>query len=118
MSRSAVALILLAIQAILLAGARTLSEQEVVVEIRAESDVASRGWYAPPRVTIKTGTVVRWVNKDLRPHSVTSVNGLFDSGLIKPGSVWVHKFESEGEYLYECYACFCNPMTGKVVVMD
>lgn len=76
----------------------------------------SRGWYAPPQVTIKKGTVVKWVNKDSRPHSVTSVNGLFDSGVINPEKSWSHRFQTEGEYTYRCYWCFCNPMTGRMVV--
>lgn len=88
-----------------------------MVGIHAESTgFASTGWYAPPDLTIKRGTVVRWINKDWRPHSVVSRTGGFDSGVIKPGRVWAHTFVSEGEFLYECYWCFCNPMAGRVVV--
>lgn len=117
MPRSLLALPLLVMAAVVSVDAGPLETQEVVVEIHAESTgFATKGWYAPPRITIKKGTEVKWINKHWRPRSVTSRTGRFDSGVISPGSVWAHKFESEGEYVYECYWCFCNPMSGRVVV--
>jgi plastocyanin len=90
---------------------------ELVVEIHAVTEgMAGRGWYAPPELVVAPGTLVRWVNRDIRPHSVTSVAGLFDSGLILPGRDWTHRFDAAGEYPYDCYRCFCNPMGGRVIV--
>lgn len=110
------ALFLLAVAGAVLSGSGSL-ETEVVVGIHAESTgFAGHGWYAPRHITVRRGTVVRWINRDVRHHSVRSVAGLFDSGLIEPGGSWAHRFESAGEYAYECHWCFCNPMRGAVVV--
>lgn len=114
MTRPPGVVLLLAAAAALL-GAGPPAAREVTVEIHAGDGLDVRGWYAPAAVTVRKGTVVRWVNRDLRPHSVTSAAGRFDSGLIKPGAAWTRRFDAEGEYPYECYRCFCNPMTGRVV---
>lgn len=89
----------------------------VMVEIHAAGDgLAARGWYRPADLRVPPGTRVVWVNRDVRPHSVTAADGAFDSGLIPPGGRWAHRFERPGEYRYDCYRCFCNPMGGRVVV--
>jgi plastocyanin len=89
----------------------------LVIEIHAVSEgLAGRGWYDPGAPAVRPGTLVRWVNRDMRPHSVTSTAGLFDSGLIPAGGAWSHRFDRTGEYPYTCYRCFCNPMDGRVVV--
>jgi plastocyanin len=88
-----------------------------VVEIHADtSGMGGPGWYSPATIPVPPGTTVTWVNRDLRPHSVRSVAGLFDSDLIKPGETWSYRFDQPGEFVYECYRCFCNPMVGRVVV--
>lgn len=99
--------------------ASSRTDREAVVEIHAESEgIAGQGWYAPATVVVPRGTMVTWINRDVRPHSVTSADGLFDSGLITPGGRWSRTFDAEGTFAYECYLCFCNPMTGRVVVED
>ena len=60
------------------------------------------GTYHPKLLTVKTGTTVIWVNREREPHTVTSVNGLFNSGHIKPGSHYKLTFTKAGTYYYYC----------------
>lgn len=75
-------------------------------------------WYKPSPITINVNDTVKWVNNDTESHTVTSgvgggiasaatnakgkPNGLFDSGLFKPGSSWSLKFNKSGTYNYFC----------------
>jgi plastocyanin len=70
--------------------------------------------YAPAILSVSPGTTVRWVNRDLMDHTVTSRSGLWDSGNIRPGASWSRRFDEPGSYPY-----LCTPhpfMTGTVVV--
>jgi len=62
----------------------------------------SGGSYHPKVLTIKKGTTVTWINRQTDPHTVTSVNGLFDSGIIKPGGHYKYTFTKTGVYRYYC----------------
>jgi plastocyanin len=47
-------------------------------------------------------------------HTVTAVDGSFDSGLMNPDGSWSHTFTEAGEFEY-----FCTPhpwMRAKVIV--
>jgi len=79
--------------------------------------------FDPRQVTINPGDTVRWVmqGKD-QHHSVTALNGAFDSGLVftSGGAAFEHTF-SEANQTFEYYcrahrAC-CN-MTGSILVGD
>jgi len=78
--------------------------------------------YLPYSVTINEHSSVTWTNDDMAVHTVTSGipseghNGLFDSGIISPGSTFTNQFDEEGTFDYYCIA---HPwMTGKVVVLE
>lgn len=78
--------------------------------------------YLPYSVTINEHSSVTWTNDDIAVHTVTSgipsdgYNGLFDSGLISPGSTFTNQFDEKGMFDYYCIA---HPwMTGKVVVLE
>lgn len=58
--------------------------------------------YHPTIIQINTGTKVNWINDDTIVHTVTDVNGTFDSDLIQPGSGWEFTFYNEGKYNYYC----------------
>jgi plastocyanin len=84
-----------------------------VVEIRAAD---SR--FAPERVEVKAGTIVRWINADKRTsHSVIWLGpGGFESERFFPGESYERKFEKPGTYPYSCGP---HPeMKGVVVVTD
>lgn len=71
--------------------------------------------YSVNVLTIKAGTTVTWTNDDPGMlHTVTSVDGSFDSGFLNEGDSWSFTFDEPGEFEY-----FCAPhpwMRAKVVV--
>lgn len=72
--------------------------------------------FNPSTITAKTNTTITWINKDAVDHTVTSNDGLFDSGaLVKNGS-YSYTFTTAGTYNYHCSI---HPnMTGKVVIQQ
>jgi len=53
-------------------------------------------------ITITVGSSVTWLNNDSVAHTVTSVNGRFDSGRINPGGSFSTSFFSAGTFGYVC----------------
>jgi len=87
-------------------------------------------WYVPSHTSVNQNDTITWINKDTEVHTVTSgvgaglesllnnrqgaKNGIFDSGIFKPGGNWTHKFERAGVF---SYFCTVHPwMEGTVVV--
>ncbi|HEX6643859.1 MAG TPA: cupredoxin family copper-binding protein [Gemmatimonadales bacterium] len=70
--------------------------------------------FTPDVIEIAPGTTVVWTNTDPIEHTVTAMDGSFDSGLIRTGASWSHTFtraDSAG------YACRPHPvMKGRVAV--
>jgi nitrite reductase (NO-forming) len=59
--------------------------------------------YSVNVLTIPAGTTVTWTNDDPGvAHTVTSVDGLFDSGFLNEGESWSYTFDDPGEYEYLC----------------
>ena len=58
--------------------------------------------FQPEGVTVATGDTVVWINRDMVPHTATSVSGRFDSNEIAPGKTWSHVVRSSGEFSYIC----------------
>jgi plastocyanin len=70
--------------------------------------------FDPTVQTIRVGTIVTWTNVDSVPHTVTALDGSFDSGNLDPGESYVHAFDQAGSF---AYACSYHPgMTGTIVV--
>jgi plastocyanin len=70
--------------------------------------------YRPATLTVTTGTVVRFVNDDAEPHTVTATGRTFDSGGLDTGDAWTHRFDRAGTY---AYFCALHPyMKGSIVV--
>ncbi|MBV8491059.1 MAG: cupredoxin family copper-binding protein [Candidatus Eremiobacteraeota bacterium] len=70
--------------------------------------------YAPATLTVKPGTVVRFVNDDGEAHTVTATDKSFDSAGLDTGDAWTHDFATPGKY---AYFCALHPyMHGTVVV--
>jgi plastocyanin len=59
--------------------------------------------FDPAQVTIRTGTSVAWLNDDPVPHTVTSTDGVFDSGIFDPGSTFAWTFGQPGSFPYVCH---------------
>lgn len=65
-------------------------------------------------LTVGVGTTVTWSNQDNTMHTVTAVDGSFDSGFLDAGQSWSYTFDEPGEYEY-----FCSPhpwMRAKIIV--
>jgi plastocyanin len=62
----------------------------------------SRYTYSPDSITVPAGTTVTWRNLDPVPHTVTSAEGKFDSGIIESGKNFSYIFKDPGTYAYYC----------------
>ncbi|GAA4294216.1 hypothetical protein GCM10023086_06070 [Streptomyces venetus] len=60
--------------------------------------------FAQPKLTVKVGQTVKWVNEDTAPHTVTTTSGpaKFDSGTLNKGDSWSYTFTKPGTYEYYC----------------
>lgn len=70
--------------------------------------------FSPESVTVTSGDIVIWVNKDVIPHTATSKTGGFDSGTIASGDSWKHTVTGQGEFTYTCI--FHPTMKGRMIV--
>jgi len=70
--------------------------------------------FKPANVTIKTGDVVKWTNKDTKNHQVVANSGAFASGTITPNHSYSHTFNTAGTFRY--HDALHPALTGKVVV--
>lgn len=58
--------------------------------------------FGPSSITVSAGTTITWTNKDAVIHTVTSDNGLFDSGSLTSNSIYSRQFPTAGTYPYHC----------------
>ncbi len=72
--------------------------------------------YNPQSITVKVGTEVTWKNEQSVTHTVTSEEGLFDSGDIEQGETYSYTFEDLGRHNYYC--TIHPSMTGEVIVIE
>jgi plastocyanin len=66
-------------------------------------------------IEIAAGTTVTWTNNDTAPHTVTSTEGVFDSGRLDGSATFSFTFTEPGEYAYFCE--FHPGMQGTIVVV-
>ena len=72
--------------------------------------------FQPRSLTVSVGATVRWINKDIAPHTATRniTEEAFDSGRMVYGDIFTHTFQAAGSY---AYLCFYHPgMQGEIVV--
>jgi hypothetical protein len=69
---------------------------------------------------VEPGTTVTWVQSGNNPHTTTSYDGLWDSGMIEGGSggTFSYTFEEPGRYDYFCIPHESMGMVGSVTVSD
>jgi plastocyanin len=71
--------------------------------------------FGPQAVTVKAGTKVTWVNRDVEPHTVVSNDHKFQSEALDTGDSFSVTFDKAGSY---GYFCTLHPhMTGTVTVL-
>jgi plastocyanin len=75
-------------------------------------------FFDPATITVEPGTTVTWVQSGNNPHTTTSYDGLWDSGLIEGGSggTFSFTFEEPGIYDYFCIPHEDLGMVGSVTV--
>jgi len=72
--------------------------------------------FDPASRTVTVGTEVTWINRDSAPHTVTAVNGSFDSDDIETDDEFSFRFTQSGEVKYHCEIHGKDRMSGTVVV--
>jgi plastocyanin len=75
--------------------------------------------FAPVEIHITPGTTLQWTNGSVLGHTVTSDDGLFDSGMVNPGESFILTFDTPGVYQYYCVphgSPGLNGMAGMVIV--
>jgi plastocyanin len=72
--------------------------------------------YNPAQITVKAGSIVRWVNKDTVPHSVVFTDpAIPSSGILAPGQAYASVILNKAG-IYN-YSCSIHPqMHGSIVV--
>src|SRR5215208_6955883 len=75
-------------------------------------------FFEPANITVEPGTTVTWVQSGNNPHTTTSYDGLWDSGMIEGGSggTFSFTFEEPGTYDYFCIPHEQLGMIGSVTV--
>jgi plastocyanin len=72
--------------------------------------------FQPDSLTVPAGTTVTWINRDIVRHTVTSTEGLFDSGRLESGESFSYTFDEPGTF---DYYCTIHPiMQGTVIVTE
>jgi plastocyanin len=58
--------------------------------------------FTPKTLTVHAGTTVLFVNEDDDAHTVTAVDGTFDSKGLDTNGTWRHRFTKPGTYKIFC----------------
>jgi plastocyanin len=58
--------------------------------------------FDPAQLSVAPKTTVTWVNNDTVAHTATADDGLFDSGVLKPGESYSVWFDGAGQVAYHC----------------
>lgn len=60
--------------------------------------------FSPGSISVKQGTVIKWINNGAMPHTATSDNGsTFNSGSISPGGgTYLYTANVTGSFPYHC----------------
>ena len=94
--------------------AQVLEEKRVNATILFDSTNLGDKAYEPNHIKILAGVSVVWTNDDNVSHSVTAINGEFDSGIMQAADIFDHTFDKVESY---DYYCMLHPsMVGRVLV--
>ena len=77
-------------------------QQRVNATILFDSTNLGDKAYEPNPIKIAPGSSVLWTNDDRVAHSVTAIEGGFDSGILDAGELFEYTFNKVGGYDYYC----------------
>lgn len=107
---------LLGVAALLLSTSSVHAAPEMTSVNIVEPKLESKWGYAPAAQTVEPGTWITWSNAGQDPHTVTAVDGSFDSGNLDPSEGFSWFFADPGTFPY---VCTLHPwMTGQIIVGD
>jgi plastocyanin len=72
--------------------------------------------FEPTTVRLALGGTVTWRHNGIAPHTVTADDSSFDSGLLRAGGTFSHRFDRTGTFRYIC--AFHSGMAGTVEIVD
>tara|TARA_A100001015_G_scaffold279989_1_gene341701 strand:- start:480 stop:824 length:345 start_codon:yes stop_codon:yes gene_type:complete len=75
-------------------------EKKDMAKIIVQSINIKSDGYDPSVLDIPVGEHVEWTNEDNQTRTVTSIDGLFESGEIKHDDTFLHTFNEEGSFSY------------------
>jgi plastocyanin len=82
---------------LLYAGVWSAAQAQTAVDVPIQAFV-----FPAETLTVPVGTTVTWTNLDPVAHTVTDVNGTYDSGLFDEAVSWSMTFTEPGTYVYYC----------------
>jgi FtsP/CotA-like multicopper oxidase with cupredoxin domain len=71
--------------------------------------------FSPGALAVAVGTAVTWANDGLNLHTISALDGTFDSGALRPGERWTHSFSAPGEFRYICRQHALSGMGGTII---
>jgi plastocyanin len=86
-------------------GASLLLYAGIASQVQAQSaiDVPIQAFvFQPTTISVPAGTTVVWTNRDPVAHTVTDINGSYDSGLFEESGTFSMTFTTPGTYTYYC----------------
>jgi len=69
---------------------------------KAESVAIRDFTFAPGNLQVPAGATVTWTNSDDAPHTATSKDGSWDTGILNKGDSETITFDKAGDYEYYC----------------
>lgn len=72
--------------------------------------------FQPSSLTVAVGSTVTWTNNGNNSHTLSSLDGLFDSGGLFAGQSFSYTFDKAGTYRLICRQHGLNGMTAQVIV--
>ncbi len=106
-------LVALSLMALLLFVPTAGAQQSQNVTVMMEDN-----YFEEANITVPMGTTVTWAQSGNNPHTTTSYDGLWDSGIIPGGSggSFSFTFNEPGTYTYFCRPHEAQGMVGTVTV--
>jgi plastocyanin len=82
----------------------TYSAPDGQVSLTSDQSVSIDSFaFAPPELSVPVGATLTWANAQAGiPHTSSSVDGLWDSGVLSTGDTFSFTFNQVGDFVYEC----------------